>query len=269
MLRLTCQIGGAPEQNSMITNIEDYFTNGCGRCPRFATPDCSTRRWLAGLTELRRLCRKAGLAETLKWGHPCYEYNGRNVAIFGAGREDFRLSFMNAKLLKDPNGVLEKPGPNSRTADTIRFSENTDVATMAPIILACLKESIGYAEFGLKPTKVEHELELSVELVDAMRADPGLAEAFRLLTPGRTRSYVIALSSAKSSATRASRIKKHRSRLVQCRHRQQAARLRIRQTVHVRCHGRRYALYLDLHHPAKTGAKAQFQVTEQSYDRRI
>jgi uncharacterized protein YdeI (YjbR/CyaY-like superfamily) len=198
----------------MITDIEDYFTKGCGRCPRFATPECSIQKWSAGLKELRRLCLKAGLVETVKWGHPCYELAGRNIAIFGAGREDFRLSFMNAALMKDAEGVLEKPGPNSRTPDTIRFAANAHVTKMAPIILTYLKEAIGYAELGLKAPKVEQELELPEELVDAMDADPELAEAFQSLTPGRQRSYVIALSSAKTSATRASRIAKFRSKIM-------------------------------------------------------
>lgn len=50
----------------MITAIEDYFTQGCGRCERFATQDCSVHRWSPGLDELRRICRAAGLVETVK-----------------------------------------------------------------------------------------------------------------------------------------------------------------------------------------------------------
>ena len=47
---------------NMITVIDDYFAKGCGRCERFATPDCSTRQWQAGLLELRQICLDAGLA---------------------------------------------------------------------------------------------------------------------------------------------------------------------------------------------------------------
>ena len=50
----------------MITDIEDYFSKGCGRCERFATSDCSTRQWARGLKALRGICRDAGLAETVK-----------------------------------------------------------------------------------------------------------------------------------------------------------------------------------------------------------
>jgi uncharacterized protein YdeI (YjbR/CyaY-like superfamily) len=115
---------------TMITQIEEYFTKGCGRCERFNTPDCSTRQWETGLAELRAICRDAGLIETVKWGHPCYMFAERNIAIIGALRGDFRLSFFNAALMKDPEGVLEKQGPNTQHADMIRFTDNAQVAAM-------------------------------------------------------------------------------------------------------------------------------------------
>jgi hypothetical protein len=116
----------------MISDIEDYFARGCGRCARFDTADCSTRRWARGLAGLRRLCREAGLAETVRWGHPCYRHARRNVALIGAFRGDFRLSFFEAALMKDPEGVLEASGPNTRHPDTIRFADAAPVGRARP-----------------------------------------------------------------------------------------------------------------------------------------
>ena len=198
----------------MITEIEDYFAKGCGRCERFATPDCSTRKWADGLGDLRRICLEAGLVETVKWGHPCYMHAGRNIAIIGAFRGDFRLSFFNAALMKDPEGVLETQGPNARHPDMIRFVDNSQVAKRAPVIQSYLQEAMGYAEAGIKPPKEESKIELPVELVDALDADPELAEAFHNLTPGRQKSYVINLNSAKKSETRVSRIAKFRGKIL-------------------------------------------------------
>ncbi|MEZ2128929.1 MULTISPECIES: YdeI family protein [unclassified Sinorhizobium] len=199
----------------MITEIEDYFTKGCGRCERFATPDCSTRQWAHGLNELRRICRDTGLVETVKWAHPCYMHRGRNIVIIGAFRGDFRISFFNAALMKDPEAILEKQGPNTRHPDMIRFVDNAQVATMEPIILSYLQEAIVYAEAGIKPPKEESEIELPEELVDALDSDPELAEAFHNLTPGRKKSYVINLSTVKKSETRTSRIAKFRDRILE------------------------------------------------------
>jgi uncharacterized protein YdeI (YjbR/CyaY-like superfamily) len=198
----------------MITDIDDFFSKGCGRCPRFATPDCSTRRWAQGLKHLRRICRAVGLTETVKWGHPCYMHAGRNIALIGALRDDFRLSFMNAALMKDPKGVLEKQGPNTRHADAMKFTANAAVAAMEPVIRSYLKEAMGYADTGLKPAREVHDIVLPEELAEALDADPELAEAFHDLTPGRQRSYVININAAKAPQTRHARILKFRPRIL-------------------------------------------------------
>ncbi|QEG38167.1 hypothetical protein UC8_01200 [Roseimaritima ulvae] len=198
----------------MITDVEEFFTNGCGRCERFSTPDCSTKKWNRGLLDLRKICLQTGLVETLKWAHPCYMHSGRNIAIFGAFRRDFRLSFFNAALLKDPDSVLEKQGPNTRHPDMLRFTENAQVTDMEPTIVAYLEEAMGYAELGIKPPKEQTKLELPDELIEALESDPVLAEAFQSLTPGRQKSYVINLNSAKKPETRVARIAKFRDKII-------------------------------------------------------
>ena len=52
------------------------------------------------------------------------------------------------------------------------------------------------------------------ELIDALDADPELAEAFFKLTPGRQRSYLFTLSTAKQSSTRIARIEKFRPKII-------------------------------------------------------
>lgn len=198
----------------MITRIEDFFAKGCGRCERFATPACSTRPWLDGLLALRRICLEAQLVETVKWAHPCYMHGGRNIAVIGALRHDFRLSFFNAALMKDPDGVLEKQGPNTSHPDMIRFTDNAQVSTMERTIRSYLEEAMGYAEAGLKPPKRATEIELPDELAEALDLDPELAEAFHRLTPGRQRSYVINLNAAKKAGTRISRIARFRDQIL-------------------------------------------------------
>lgn len=198
----------------MITEIEDYFSVGCGRCERFATADCSTRKWIDGLLALRQICREMNLVETLKWAHPCYMHANRNIAIIGALRNDFRLSFFNAALLKDSDRVLEKQGPNSRHPDMIRFTNNAQVTAMTSTIRSYLQEAMDYAAAGIKPRNEASELNLPVELVEALNADPELSEAFHRLTPGRQKSYVLNLNSAKKAETRISRIVAFRERIL-------------------------------------------------------
>lgn len=198
----------------MITDPDDYFAKGCGRCARFDTADCSTKRWLPGLLALRRLCLEAGLVETAKWGHPCYMHAGRNVVLIGALRGDFRLNFFDAALMTDPDGVMERQGANTQHPDTIRFTDAARVEAVAPVIRAYLDEAMGYAEAGRRAPKAAVEIELPDELVEALDMDPELAEGFAALTPGRQRSYVINLAGAKGAETRRRRIAGFRGKIL-------------------------------------------------------
>jgi uncharacterized protein YdeI (YjbR/CyaY-like superfamily) len=201
-------------ERAMITDPGEFFTKGCGRCDRFATPECTTRRWLPGIERLRALCLDAGLTEHAKWGHPCYMHGERNIAMIATLNGDFRLHFFEPGLMKDPAGALVPNGPNARRPSIIRFTANEQVAELEPVIRAYLAEAIGYAEQGLRQPEEEIEIELPDELVEALDADPELAEAFHALTPGRQRSYVFAVNDAKQPATRFARIAKHRDRIL-------------------------------------------------------
>ncbi|KJZ18720.1 YdeI/OmpD-associated family protein [Loktanella sp. S4079] len=198
----------------MITDPNVYFAKGCDRCARFDTPECAVQIWRDGLSALRDICRGIGLTETAKWGHPCYMHAGRNIAIFGAFRNDFRLSFMNASLLKDAGSELEPQGPNSQTPSMMRFDDPAQVVARAPIIRDFLAELMGYAEQGIKPPKIVREVDVPDELTDALDNDPELAEAFHALTPGRQKSYAFNLNQAKKTETRIARIAKFRDKII-------------------------------------------------------
>jgi len=160
----------------MIIQIDDYFDKGCDRSAKFATPACATQIWAEGLAKLRSICLDLGLTETVKWGHPCYMHGDRNIAIFGAFRDSFRLSFMNGALLKDAGGVLERNGPNTRNATVLNFRSAQDVADRETIIRGYLTELMGYADAGIKPAPASHDdLSLPDELLAAFDSDPDLA----------------------------------------------------------------------------------------------
>ena len=198
----------------MITEIEDFFARGCGRCDRFATPDCSARLWGEGLNALRAIARDMGLSEHVKWGHPCYMHAGRNIAILGAFRGDFRLSFFDAALLADPEGLLSRQGPNTRHPDCLRFADAGQVPAQEAAIRGFLAQAMGFAAAGIRPQKEDRHPDWPEELVSALDADPALAEAFHRLTPGRQRSYVHALSTTMVAATRMARIEKYRGHIL-------------------------------------------------------
>lgn len=199
---------------AIITDVEDYFTKGCGRCDRFGTPDCSTRRWIDDIDELRAMLLAEGLTEHVKWGHPTYMHAGRNVAMLGAFRDDHRLTFMDGALLKDPKGLLETAGPNSEHPTLIRFTALGQVAEHAETIRDYIREAMANAEQGLRPPQPSREVELPDELVEALASDPELSQAFDALTPGRQKSWAFQIGGAKQAKTRADRAAKAREKIM-------------------------------------------------------
>jgi len=192
----------------MIADPKDFFADGCGRCARFASDQCSARIWSAELATLRDLCLGMGLSETAKWGHPCYMHAGRNIAILGAFRGDVRLTFFNAALLQDTNAILTRQGENTVSPDCARFTDTAQIAAATPALRDLIAQAKGHAEAGTKPAKATTAVELPEELAAALEDDPLLADAFNALTPGRQKSHALAISSAKASATRLARIAK-------------------------------------------------------------
>ncbi len=198
----------------MITEIEDFFTIGCGRCDRWKTPLCSAALWREGLLALRRICLDMGLTEHVKWAHPCYMHAGRNICVIGALQGDFRLNFMNAALMTDPAGIMSRQGPNTRVPDTIRMTSAEEVTRLEPSLRAYLAEAMGYAERGIVADLPPREVDLPEELIEALDSDPDLAEAFAALTPGRQKSWVFHLNTTQNPATRFARIAKAREKIL-------------------------------------------------------
>lgn len=173
----------------------------------------AARIWRQEAKRLRKILLDAGLSEVRKWSKPCYTHDGRNICIIQRMNDFLALMFFKGALLKDPGGVLEVQGPNSRAGYRIRFTSVDDVASKEKSIIACISEAIDVENAGLKLEKAK-ELEYPDELVTKFDADPELKAAFDRLTPGRKRGYILHFSDARQSKTRVARIEKYRSHIL-------------------------------------------------------
>ena len=196
-----------------IKTTDDFFKNGCGRCQRYGTFDCSAHKWSSGLEVLRSICLSAELTETLKWSHPCYVHAERNVVIFGAFLKDFRLNFFQASLLEDPFKLLQKRSENSQVADCLKFDHVDQVIEQKDQIQELLKNAITVAASGRKVEKSEKVMERPDILIEILSEDAVLKKAFDALTPGRQRSYIIHLNNAKNDSTKRRRLLSAREKI--------------------------------------------------------
>jgi uncharacterized protein YdeI (YjbR/CyaY-like superfamily) len=188
--------------------VDKYLIEGCGRCPLGGTPACKVHNWTDALQMLRSIVNDCGLNEEVKWGVPCYTFNGNNIIIVSALKESCVLSFFKGSLLSDKSNMLVKPGENTQAARIIRFTHSRQIAEMESLLKAYIYEAIEVERAGIKVPAVKNTEPIPEEFQQKLDSDPALNAAFYSLTPGRQRGYILYFSAPKQPKTRKSRIEK-------------------------------------------------------------
>ena len=163
--------------------------------------------WRDVFTALRDIALGCGLAETIKWGKPCYTDGGANIALL-QGFKDYRaVLFFKGALLRDPDGLLVAQSGNMQSARQIRVRSRREVDALTPMLRAYLLEAVAVERSGVKVAmKRTADFPVADELSAALQADSALRAAFEALTPGRQRAYLLHFAAPKQSAPRAARI---------------------------------------------------------------
>jgi uncharacterized protein YdeI (YjbR/CyaY-like superfamily) len=166
-------------------------------------------KWQKEIEQLRTIILDCGLEEVLKWGCPCYQYEGKNVVLIHVFKEYCALLFFKGALMSDPEGILIQQTENVQAARQVRFTNLKDVTRQKRILKSYVYEAIEIEKAGLKvPLKKTKEYLIPEEFQTKLDKRPALKKAFETLTPGRQRAYLLHFSSAKQSTTRESRIEK-------------------------------------------------------------
>jgi uncharacterized protein YdeI (YjbR/CyaY-like superfamily) len=167
------------------------------------------KNWKDELEKLRTIILGSGLTEELKWGTPCYTFQNRNVVLMHGFKEYCALLFFKGALLKDPDGILIRQTQNVQSARQIRFTSVREIVKLKTTLKAYLKEAVEVEKAGLKVNfKDTSEFTVPEEFQKRLDKSATLKKAFRALTPGRQRAYLLYFSTPKQSKTRESRIEK-------------------------------------------------------------
>lgn len=172
------------------------------------------KNWSKELNALRKILKNTELLEELKWKQACYTYQGKNILILGGLKDACILSFFKGVLLKDNHNLLDIPGKNTQSARYIKFKDTKQIESAKDILLAYIQEAISIEEKGLKVDfKSNDALEIPEELKLIFDENPNFKIAFKKLTAGRQKGYLLHFSQAKQSKTRTSRIEKNIQRI--------------------------------------------------------
>jgi uncharacterized protein YdeI (YjbR/CyaY-like superfamily) len=173
------------------------------------------KRWSSEYAALRQLCLASGLNESLKWGQACYDLDGGNVVLIHGFKEYCALLFFKGALLKDPKGLLVQQTRNVQAGRQLRFDSLAQIKQRKATILSYIGEAIAVEKSGARiPMKDVAQFDVPAEFLQRLDEDPRLAEAFRALTPGRQKGYLLHFAGAKQSATRTARVAKHIPRIM-------------------------------------------------------
>lgn len=169
-----------------------------------------TSKWQKEFEKLRAIVLDCGLNEELKWGNPCYTYEGNNIVLIHGFKEYCALLFFKGALLNDADHILIQQSENVQAARQARFTNVKEITKIKPILKAYIYEAIEVEKAGLKvPMKKTKEFEMPEEFKNKLNEDPKLKKAFKALTQGRQRGYLLYFSQPKQSKTRDSRIEKY------------------------------------------------------------
>ena len=167
------------------------------------------KTWREESEKLRALAIDRGLNEELKWGKPCYSFQGSNVVIIQGFKEYCALLFCKGALINDPNGYLIQQTENVQAARQLRFTNLREIVKMQYVVKAYIDQAIEVEKAGLEVEyKKTTEFKMAEEFQSKLDTNPALKTAFHALTPGRQRGYLLYFSGAKQSKTRESRVEK-------------------------------------------------------------
>lgn len=173
------------------------------------------KKWQEELEKLRTIILDCGLTEELKWGVPCYTFQKTNIVLIHAFKEYCALLFFKGSLLKDTEGILIQQTENVQAARQVRFTNVQEIVKLEATLKAYIYEAIEVEKAGLKvELKKTAEFKVPEEFQNKLDKVPALKTAFKALTPGRQRAYILYFAQPKQSKTRESRIEKYMQQIL-------------------------------------------------------
>lgn len=166
-------------------------------------------KWQNEIKKLRSIALNCNLTEELKWGCPCYTFEGSNIVLIHVFKEYCAYLFFKGALLQDADGILVQQTKNVQSARQARFTSVEEISDKEPLLKAYIYEAIEVEKAGLKvELKKTSEFSMPEEFQEKLAENRNLKEAFESLTPGRQRAYLLYFSQPKQSKTREARIEK-------------------------------------------------------------
>ncbi len=176
-----------------IKNANEYFEN--------------LVEWKSELQDLRLVISKTELKEEVKWGRPCYTYNGKPVIGISGFKNHYGLWFFQGKFLSDSQNLLMNAQEGKTKAmRQMRFSQ--DVTPDLEVVSSYVDEAIDNAKQGKFEKSAQRKLQIPNELKHLFDEEPEVKLAFDKFNRSDKVDFANYISEAKRSSTKETRLVK-------------------------------------------------------------
>ena len=162
------------------------------------------------LNHVRKLVHKAcpGVEETIKWGMPFFDYKGSTLCHMAGFKEHCSFSFWKAKLMEDPEGILQVEDRGAM-GNFDRITSLKDLPS-DKILIAYIKEAARLNDENIKAVPKKKAavavLDVPVDLTAALKKNKKAQTVFDNFSPGKRKDYIEWITEAKTEATKFKRI---------------------------------------------------------------
>ena len=163
------------------------------------------------LNHLRSVVHKASgdIVETIKWGMPYFEYNGKMLCGIASFKEHCAFVFRLGGLMKDPKGLMERASERTGMGHFGKIRGLKDLPS-EKVLIEYVKEAIALTDGGAKipDTKAAGAKEISVpeDFMKLLKKNKASCEAFDKFSYSRKKEYVEWIMEAKTPETRNKRM---------------------------------------------------------------
>lgn len=163
-------------------------------------------KWQNEMDKLRTIAINCDLTEEIKWGKPCFTFLKKNIVIIIPLKESCALTFFKGALLKDSKRILKRIGEHTQAGRWIKFTSVKEITALQSSLRSYLYEAIELEESGKKvKLKKPSKFVIPDQLQTMLNDNAALKASFEGLTPGRKKSYIFHIASAKQAKTREAR----------------------------------------------------------------
>jgi uncharacterized protein YdeI (YjbR/CyaY-like superfamily) len=163
------------------------------------------------LTHLRKVIHQAcpEVNETIKWGHPHFEYKNQVLCSIAGFKEHCAFAFWRSSLMKDPYQLFETGGKTAMG----QMGELKDVKTLPSdkILIEYIQEAAVLIEMGAKVAKpksenTKTELEIPDYFLSELKKNKAAFLTFEKFSYTNKKEYLTWVTEAKTDATRNTRL---------------------------------------------------------------